>query len=287
MKKRSGYSSKLWLVILIVLTGIMIVLSLVSSKAQGPVRVVTGYTVTPMQKGINRFGVWTRDIARHFDTMQELKKENKKLNGKIDRLTTERTNLLQQEAELKRLRELYKLDQDYSDYEKVGAHVIAGSGSNWFSTVTIDKGSRDGITKDMNVIAGSGLVGIVTEVGDRWATVRSIIDDESIVSAMMLSTGDNCFVTGDLKLMNSGKIRFDRLANNKSVIKPGEHVVTSAISSRYVQGILIGYVDSVKVDSNDLTRSGYIVPAVDFQHLHEVLVIKKTKADLVGKKEGK
>ena len=57
---------------------------------------------------------------------------------------------------------------------------------NWFSTFTIDKGSKDGIAADMNVMAGSGLVGIVTEVGPTWAKVRSIIDDSSNVSAMVL-----------------------------------------------------------------------------------------------------
>ena len=82
--------------------------------------------------------------------------------------------------------------------------------------------------------------------------------------------------------MNDGKIRFEQLANNGSVIKEGEQVVASHISSKYLQGILIGYVSEVTVDSNNLTRSGYITPAVDFKNLQEVLVITTTKADLVG-----
>ena len=78
----------------------------------------------------------------------------------------------------------YKLDENYSDYKKIGAHIISNSGSNWFSDFTIDKGSKDGIKKNCNVLAGSGLVGIVTEVGPHYARVRSIIDDESNISAM-------------------------------------------------------------------------------------------------------
>ena len=153
---------------------------------------------------------------------------------------------------------------------------------NWYSTFTINRGSEDGILVDQNVIAGSGLVGIVTEVGAHWATVRSIIDDSSNVSAMVLSTSDRCIVSGDLSLMSDNQIRFGQMENNDNTVSVGDQIVTSYISDKYLQGILIGYVSEVTVDSNNLTRSGYITPAVDFKNLQEVLVITTTKADLVG-----
>ncbi len=287
MKKRnkSSLSNKYWVLILCLICILLMGLSLLSSKVGGPLRFLAGYTVVPMQKGINTIGVWLSDLTDNFETLQELKEENKTLKEQIDALTLERNSLQQQQSELERLQALYKLDQNYSDYEKIGARVIANNGSNWFNSFTIDKGSNDGIKTDMNVIAGSGLVGIVTEVGPNWAEVRSIIDDESKISAMMLSTSDNCIVNGDLKLMNDGRIRFERLPNTGKEIAAGEYVVTSAISSRYVQGILIGYVDSIEEDSNNLTCSGYLTPAVDFQHLQEVLVILTTKQELTGKDE--
>ncbi len=287
MKKRnkSSLSNKYWILILCLICILMMGLSLLSSKLGGPLRFLAGYTVVPMQKGINTIGVWLSDLTDNFETLQELKEENKTLKEQIDALTLERNSLQQQQSELERLQALYKLDQNYSDYEKIGARVIANNGSNWFNSFTIDKGSNDGIKTDMNVIAGSGLVGIVTEVGPNWAEVRSIIDDESKISAMMLSTSDNCIVNGDLKLMNDGRIRFERLPNTGKEIAAGEYVVTSAISSRYVQGILIGYVDSIEEDSNNLTCSGYLTPAVDFQYLQEVLVILTTKQELTGKEE--
>lgn len=287
MKKRnkSSLSNKYWVLILCLICILMMGLSLLSSKVGGPLRFLAGYTVVPMQKGINTIGVWLSDLTDNFETLQELKAENETLKEQIDALTLERNSLQQQQSELERLQALYKLDQNYSDYEKIGARVIANNGSNWFNSFTIDKGSNDGIKTDMNVIAGSGLVGIVTEVGPNWAEVHSIIDDESKISAMMLSTSDNCIVNGDLKLMNDGRIRFERLPNTGKEIAAGEYVVTSAISSRYVQGILIGYVDSIEEDSNNLTCSGYLTPAVDFQHLQEVLVILTTKQELTGKEE--
>jgi rod shape-determining protein MreC len=221
------------------------------------------------------------DLTKNLDTLKELQAENDALKAEINDLTM-KINLLQlDKEELTRLRELYKLDEYYSDYQMIGARVTSNDSGNWFSSFVIDKGKNDGIKVDMNVMAEGGLVGIVTEVGPNWARVRSIIDDASNVSALVLSTSDTCIVNGDLTLMQEGKIRFEQLPNNDTEIKSGEPVVTSHISNKYLQGILIGYINEVHEDANNLTRSGYMIPAVDFQHLQEVLVITSTKADLL------
>ena len=102
---------------------------------------------------------------------------------------------------------------------------------------------------------------------------------------MMLSTSDTCMVRGDLKLLSDGRLRFEKLPNNDNNIKVGEQVVTSHISNRFLQGLFIGYVSDIEVDSNNLTRSGYITPAVDFSKLQEVLVITTTKKDLLNARE--
>lgn len=280
-KKSNPLASKYWLLILSVICILLMVLSFVSDgKTNTPFQVIADYTVVPMQKGINYVGTWLGDLGDNLETLKSLRKENEKLQEQVDSLTIEKNNLQQEQAELERLRELYKLDLNYSDYEKVGAHVIANNGSNWFSTFTIDKGSEDGIKVDQNVMAGSGLVGIVTKTGPHWAEVRSIIDDSSNVSAMMLSTSDTCIVRGDLTLMQDGVISFEQLAKTEEPIEVGEQVVTSYTSSKYLQGILIGYVSEIHDDANNLTRSGYITPAVDFTHLQEVLVVTKTKAEM-------
>ena len=242
---------------------------------------MANYTIIPMQKGISYAGRYLSDLSDNFQTLEEVRSENEKLQSRVDELTIDNTRLRQEQYELERLRELYQLDENYSDYEKIGAHVIANNGSNWFNDFTIDKGSNDGIKVDCNVLAGSGLVGIVTEVGPDYARVRSIIDDSSNISAMILSTSDICMVTGDLQLAADGRIRFENLPNNDNEIQVGEQVVTSHVSSRFVQGLFIGYISEIKVDSNNLTRSGYITPAVDFSNLQEVLVITTTKQEMV------
>ena len=200
IKNQNRIPSKYVLLILIVVCGILMGAEQLTG-GKGPLSFVANYTIIPMQKGIGYIGRWTGDMKDNFKTLDDLKKENEELQSKLDDMTIDNTRLRQEQYELERLQELYKLDQNYADYEKVGAHVIASSGSNWFSTFTIDKGSNDGIKVDMNVLAGSGLAGIVTEVGPDYAQVRSIIDDESNVSGMTLSTSDLCMVSGDLKLM--------------------------------------------------------------------------------------
>lgn len=283
-KKQSSLPGKYWLLILAVICVILMGIEQITD-GRGPLKWIANYTVIPMQKGISYVGRYMSDLSDNFATLEDMKKENKELQSKVDELTIDNTRLRQEQYELERLRELYKLDENYSDYDKIGAHVIANNGSNWFSDFTIDKGSNDGVKVDSNVLAGSGLVGIVTEVGPDYARVRSIIDDSSNVSGMILSTSDTCVVRGDLELAADGRLRFEKLANNDNKIEVGEQVVTSHVSNRFLQGLFIGYISEIEVDSNNLTRSGYITPAVDFSKLQEVLVITTTKSELTKAKE--
>ncbi len=285
-KKQTTGANKYWLLGLSMICILLMTLSFFSEKVEGPFKVIANVTVVPMQKGITQIGTWLGDVNDNFQTLKQIQKENDRLQACIDELTVENNNLQEDKYELERLQELYKLDQNYAEYEKIGAHVVSKDPGNWFSTFTIDKGSNHGIEVDMNVMAGSGLVGIVTKVGPTWATVRSIIDDSSNVSGMVLTTSDKCIVRGDLSLISSGKIRFEQMENNDNAVEVGDQIVTSYISDKYLQGILIGYVSEISVDSNNLTRSGYITPVVDFKNLQEVLVITKTKeAATTGKTE--
>ena len=281
-KNQTSHTNRYILIGLSVFCALMMLLSSFSDKVGGPFRAIANITVIPLQQGINHIGGWMGDMKDNFSTLKQLQAENEKLQEQVDALTTENNYLQEERYEYERLQELYQLDQQYAEYEKTAAHVIGKDSGNWFSTFTIDKGSTDGIAVDMNVLSGSGLVGIVTEVGPTWAKVRSIIDDSTNISGMVLSTSDTCIVSGSLSLMSTGQISFDKMENNDNVVAVGDQIVTSYISDKYLQGILIGSVSEINVDSNNLTRSGYIIPAVDFRNIQEVLVITTTKAELTG-----
>lgn len=279
MKKKFNDSlkSKYILSVITVLCLILIVLTFVTDMASGPVGYVAGYVITPVQNGLNQVGDWITERGAYLQNSTDLVAENEELKEKVDTLTAENNQLLQDKEELNRLRSLYELDKQYEDYEKIGARIIAKDAGNWFNVFTIDKGSANGIQVDQNVITEGGLVGIVTETGPNWATVRSIIDDYSNVSATVTSTSDNCIIAGDLRLIDEGKIRLVKLTDTNDKVTVGDKVVTSDVSDRFLPGILIGYISEVGMDSNNLTKSGTITPVVDFRHLHEVLVIKQLK----------
>ena len=205
-------------------------------------------------------------------------KENEELKQKVNELTEANTLLQQDKYELTTLRELYELDKEYDEYEKTGARIISRDPGNFYSNFVIDKGTNDGIQVDCNVIAGGGLVGMVTDVGPNFAKVVSIINDNTNTSGSVLSTGDNLIVSGNLIFMQElGVIEFSQLDSEKEGIAAGDKVVTSNISDKYLPGILIGYIETINTDSNNMTRSGTIIPVVDFKHLDEVLVITEIK----------
>lgn len=280
MKRKSKHSFPTRYLLLI-LTGLCVLVMFVSftlNLSGGPLNTVAGYVFTPMQKGINSVGTWFVSRADELKSLKDVMQKNEELQAKVDELTAELNTIKLEQYELDNLRELMQLDQKYPSYEKVAARIIGSDTSNWFNTFVIDKGSKDGIEKDMNVIAGSGLVGIVIDVGPDYAKVRSIIDDASNVSGMTLSTTDRCIINGNLESMNENQvIEFSNLKCEENVIGTGEQLVTSNISDKYLEGILIGYISSIERDSNNLTYSGTVTPAVDFKHLQEVLVILDKK----------
>ncbi len=244
----------------------------------GPLNTAAGYVFIPMQEGINKIGTWITDKSDNLKKLSDVMAENEELKSQVDKLTTELNTIKLEQYELDNLRELYELDQKYPSYEKVAANVIGKDSGNWFNTFTIDKGSNDGIEVDMNVMAGSGLVGIVTDVGPNYAKITAIINDTSKVSGMVTTTSDNLIVNGNLQKMNEDMvIEFTNLNDKDDEVMVGDPVVTSYVSYDYQQGILIGYISTIETDSNNLTKSGTITPVVDFEHIEEVLVILNKK----------
>ena len=278
MKKKvsSFMTSKYILIVLTAVCLIFISTSFFTDRLVAPLRSAISMVVVPLQKGMNNLGLWTYD---KYTTLQEISvvlDENKELKSKVDDLTEENNQLKQDSYELNRLRDLYELDQQYAGYSKVGARVIEVTTDNWHSSFKIDKGTDDGLKVNMNVIASGGLVGIISETGSNYSIVKTITENNSNVSGMLIDTNETCIVEGDIEQSDSGLVKLTHFKSDMTV-RDGDKIVTSNISDKYLQGILIGYAKDVKLDSNNLTQSGYIVPAVNFNNLQEVLVITQLK----------
>lgn len=278
MKKRTKHTipAKYILTFLSCSCALLIIISFISEPFGNTIKNSAAQIVVPVQKGMNHVGLWLADKSDTIKEYAKLQDENKELKQKLADIQSQNSILIQQQSELEKLRELYQLDDIYSDYPKVAARVISMQPDNWFSEFTIDKGSEDGIEVDMNVLADAGLVGRVTYVGKNYSKVTTIINDSSNVSAKSASTSDNCIVSGDLELMNEGYIRVSGISKDAG-IKDGDMLLTSYISDKYLPGILIGYITNITDDGNKLTKSGYLMPVVDFSQMEEVLVITQLK----------
>ena len=275
-KKKSSLPARYVLLFMLLFCILLLVANYFKPGFLSPVSNAVNAVLTPMQKGLNHLGTGFADTAYDYKSLEEARAENQTLKEELAALREEVNNYQQGQKELEELRTLFELKGQYTEYEMTGASVIQKDAGNWYHSFVIDKGTDDGIEVDMNVIADGGLVGIVTEVGSNFAKVRSIIDDDSNVSAMSLNSGDTCIVSGDLKLYSDGKLRLSYIDKNDN-IWDDDKIVTSNISDKYLPNILIGYARDIAVDSNNVTKSGYLIPAVDFEHLQNVLVIKTLK----------
>ncbi len=269
--------SKYLLLILTIVCTLTMLITFGTNTFNGPANAVVGYLVVPFQEGISSMGRWLTNRSDEIAKMEELLEENAKLKEQLAALTEENTVLQQDKYELHKLQGLFKLDEQYGQYEKIGARIIARDSGNWYSSFIIDKGSGDGLEVDMNVIADGGLVGRISAIGPNWARVLSIISDDSNVSGMTLATEDNLIISGDLKEMAEGAISFSKLIDSQNKVVVGDKVVTSNISDKFLPNILIGYISEINIDANNLTKSGLLIPFVDFEHLSEVLVITDKK----------
>ena len=272
--------SKYLLFILTIICAGTIILTFNTNIFSGSLNTVVGYVVIPFQNGISSVGGWLSNRSEELVQIRSLLAENEALRAQIDDLTIENTILQQDRYELTNLRELYQLDSQYEGYEKIGARIIAKDTGNWFHSFVIDKGEEDGVAVDSNVIAGIFLVGRVVDTGPNWAKVTAIIADNSNVSGKVLATSDYLLVEGDLELYGSGFIRFEKLVDSADKVVVGDKIVTSNISDKYLPNILIGYINTLNVDANNITKSGQLTPAVDFEHLEEVLVILQLKQSI-------
>lgn len=270
--------SKYLLFALTFVCALMIILSLFTNVFEGILNRVAGNVIIPFQRGITYVGGFLTEQAENLREIEALQAENSALKEQVNELTLEINRLQQDKYELAHLQELFELDAQFESYEKVGARIVASESVNWYHSFLIDKGSDDGLAVDMNVIADGGLVGIITDVGPNWSRVTSVISDEINVMGRVLATEDNLIISGDLASVKSnGTIAFAQLLDTDSQVHTGDKVVTSSISDKYLPGLVIGYIDDISLDANNMTKSGTILPVVDFSHLNEVLVILDLK----------
>lgn len=205
----------------------------------------------------------------------------KKLNKKVESLEQE---LLKAKADLNEvevlkvknndLQKLLKIEEKYSHFEKVYAQVITRSYDNWNETFVINKGKKDGISKDQTVIAEGGLVGYVKSVQDDTSVVVTILDISSSISVEISNINALALARGDYSLRNNSQIRLINIPIDTEITQ-GETIYTSGIGGLYKKGIPIGTVKEVINKKNNIDRYAIIKTFVDFANIDMVAVVVK------------
>ena len=240
-----------------------------------------GSVVTPLQKIIYTVNDKFKGALDFFANFSRVKKENEELKSKNAELENKLVEYNSMKDENQRMREILKFSEANKEYDYVGCNIIGYSGSNFTSGYIIDKGTSDGIEKEMVVITPEGLVGKVTKAANNYSIVQSIINENIAVAVMDESTKET---TGVLKgLYDSKNKSFTKIYNLPidSKVKEGDVILTSGLGMIYPKGVRVGKVISVETDNVKVMKNAVVEPYVDFNKLEELYVIvPKNKIDV-------
>ncbi len=225
-----------------------------------------------LEKGTTKAWRSTRDFLWSVFGSRHLLAENRELKQGVRALEERVSRLKEYERENEELRKLLQF-REKSKLEEVlagsmGTEVVGRNPTNWYRTLVIDRGERDGLKRNMVVVSREGLVGRITEVGFTTSQVMLILDEESCVSAIVERTKEHGIVEG--KLTHTLRMKY---LSGKTEVMAGDVVYSSGLGGIYPKGLLIGRVKNVERADYGLTMSAEVEPAVDFSRLENVLVL--------------
>lgn len=223
----------------------------------------------PFQKAASAVTNFFADSWQFVSDIRNVYKDNQQLRAELEKYAGIDLQMLEIQQENLRLRNLLQF-QESVEHQVLPAQVIGRNPSNWFSTLTIDKGARHGIKVDMPVVTNQGLVGKIVEVQPSHSKVQLLISPSSGISVIVQRTRDNGVLIGSSN--PTGYTRLTRL-DQYADIREGDIIISSPLTGIYPKGLVIGRVVEVYDDPVSLERSALVCPEVDFERLEEVLII--------------
>lgn len=229
--------------------------------------------VSPLQKIVYNINSRVKETVDFFLNFSEVKLENEQLKQKNAEFANELIEYESLKDEVERLREALNFTESRSNYNYVGVNIIGYSGSSLSDGYIIDKGSNDGIAKNMVVVSYKGLVGKVTKVSSNFAVVQSILNENIAVAVMDQQTRD---ATGVLQGLSDKKDTNMTVVYNLPIdsdVKEGDIIITSGLGKIYPKEIPVGTVVSVQEDNVKVMKSAVVEPFVNFNKLEELFVV--------------
>lgn len=241
--------------------------------------------VSPVQ---GSFSWLTELIADHFRTIKlrsRLEEAYEELRAENERLVYEAMRADELQKQLSQFADIYDEVSANRNMDPVTATVIGRYDGNYFSTFTINKGSRDGIEEFMAVTVSGALIGYTENVREAESTVRTIIDSEASIAGLIQSSRDQGIVSGTLGVDGTALCRMYYLPDD-NLPRPGDLVVTSGVGMSFPKGIPIGTVRESTRGMDANKQYVVIEPSADFQHIEYVIVYRyKPRAEAIQNRE--
>jgi rod shape-determining protein MreC len=262
---------------IIVFAAILVVT--VSSIARGGnigfIQNATGVLAAPLQKVISSTVNWFDTIYGYLYDYDSLMAENESLRSQLAEAQQSARDGIEASEENTRLRELLNLREKNSSFVLESSKVVLWTASNWSSSFTISKGKSSGIEMGDPVITEYGVVvGQITELGETWATVSTLIDVDMSVGAFIGETGTSGMVIGEFSLMKKKEAKLTYLADGAQIFV-GDDVLTSGQGGAFPAGLVIGKISAVQTEAGGQIEYGIIEPTCDFDSLVQVFIIKE------------
>ena len=260
--------------IVVAAAAFLVLLGAATRSGIGLVQNATGILAAPMQKVLSSTVNWFNSMYGYLYQYDSLMAENESLRSQLADAQKSARDGIEASEENVRLREALELRQKHTDYVLESAKVVLWSSSNWSSSFTISKGRSSGIELGDPVITEYGaLVGQVTELGETWATVSTLIDVDMSVGAYVGASGSSGMVVGEFALMKNKTAKLTFLADGAQIFE-GDEVLTSGSGGAFPAGLVIGTISNVQTEAGGQIEFGIVVPQCELDSLVQVFVIK-------------
>ena len=269
---RHFFSTRIRVVLLLslLLTGALAVISGLTGKNIPSMVVQT--MLTPLRAGANALTNQAEQMYNYMFRYEALQAENEALKSQIAQMEEDNRLADSIQRENDRLRDLLELKENNPDYELVDGYIIARSSTDWTSAFTIDCGSSQGIEVGMVAITANGeVVGLVTEAGTNYCTVKTVLDSSLEISATIASSGYSGMVQGAYTAADAGHLRMNYLPST-AVIRNRDQVVTAG-STVYPRNLILGYVVAVGMDDASVAKFARVEPAANIDQLEQVFIL--------------
>ena len=266
----------LWVLFAAAVIAVALALIAVFSNTSSPLVNLANTIASPFRSAYTAVAEWFNDKQKYYQDYTALEEENAELKRQIAQMEADIRQAQLDSAENARLESLLGLQEERPDLTEdiVLATVTEHAVTNWSATLTVSRGTNDGLEVGDCVMDEQGnLVGTVSDVGTNWATILTLVDTETSIGAQVFRTGDLGVAQGNFSLMGENRLRLDYLPAECDLLS-GDLVVTSGLGGYYPAGLVIGSVEEVQLDDSGASSYAVLIPTVEFSELQQVVVIR-------------